>query len=110
MLMPSSLSTRNILLADADDADLADVGVAHHFLRAHGGCYRFAQQVKGALVVGLSYGEAEVRLPVLADVLDDDVHLDVGVGHWAQDAVGNAGRVGHTEHRDLGFAAVERNA
>ena len=41
--------------------------------------------------------EAEVGLPILADVLDDGVHFDVGVGHSTQDLVCNARTVGHAK-------------
>ena len=76
--------------ADADDADLADLGVAHHVLGAQrrGPCL---EQVDGARIVVAVHGEAEVGLAVLAQVLDDDIDFDVGIGHGAEDAVGDAG-------------------
>ena len=67
----------------------------------------FLEQVDGAGVVIAMHGEAEVGLAVLAQVLDDHVDFDVGVGHSAQDLVRNAWLVGHAQHGDFGFVAVE---
>src|SRR6218665_343174 len=96
--------------ADPDDADFADVGVANHFVRAQHGEHFFLDQIDGAGVVVAVHGEAEVGFAILAQVLDDHVDIDVGIGHGAQDQVGDAGLVGHAEHGELGFVAVESDA
>src|SRR3990167_5368889 len=96
--------------ADADDADLADAGVAHHVGRAELGHDLALEQVHGLLEIVAVHREAEVGLAVLAQVLDDHIDLDVGLGHRTQDLVRDAWLVGHAEHGDLGFVAVEGNA
>ena len=55
-------------------------------------------------------GKGEVGGAVCADVLDDHVDVDVGVGDRAENLVGDAGAVWHAQHGDLGFVAVERDA
>ncbi len=96
--------------ADADNTHLADLGVAHDFLRAQPGQHFFLEQFDRAGVVVAIDREAEVGFSVLADVLDNHVDFDVGVGHGAQDLVGDAWFVGHAQHRDLGLVAVESDA
>jgi len=96
--------------ADANDADLADLGVAHDLAGAQGRQHLGLEQVDRLGVVVAVHGEAEVGLAVLADVLDDHIDFDVGISHGAQDVVCDAGLVGHAQHGDLGLVAVERNA
>ncbi|WP_276307133.1 hypothetical protein, partial [Enterobacter hormaechei] len=55
----------------------------------------------------LVHGEGKIGLTILGDVLNDHIDFDVGIGHRTQDASSDAGGVGHAEHGDLGFAAVE---
>jgi hypothetical protein len=55
-------------------------------------------------------GEGEVGGAVVADVLDDHVDVDVGVGDRAENLVGDARGIGHAEHGQLGFVAVESDA
>ena len=57
--------------ADTDDADLGDIGVAHHFRGTQRRSHLFAQQFQCALVIALADGEAEVGLAVFGDVLND---------------------------------------
>ena len=45
--------------------------------------------------------EAQVRRPAVADVLDDHVDVDAGVGERAEDARRDAGPVGDLDERDL---------
>ena len=95
--------------ADADDGDLADLGVARHFLRAQRRHHLVFQEVDRPCVVVAVHGEAEVGLSILADVLDDHVDFDVCIGHRTQDLVGDAGLVGHAKYGNFGFVAIERN-
>jgi hypothetical protein len=96
--------------ADADNAHLADLGVARHFLCTQLRQHFFIEQLDRTRVVVAIDGEAEVGLAVLADVLDDHVDFNVGLGHGAQDLVGDAWLVGHAQHRNLGLVAVESDA
>ena len=43
----------------------------------------------------------------MADVLDDHVDVDVGVGDGAQDLVGDARLVRYAKHGQFGFVAIE---
>jgi len=56
------------------------------------------------------HGEGEVGGFFVADVLHDHVDVDVGVGDRAENLVGDAGVVGHADHGDFGFVAVEGDA
>src|SRR5690606_19948783 len=96
--------------ADTDNADLGDVGIAHHFRGTQRRSDLFAQQLQSTLVITLAHGEAEVSLAVLRDVLNDHIDLDVGISHRSQDASSDAGGVRHAQHRDLGFTTVESDA
>jgi hypothetical protein len=48
------------------------------------------QHVHGLLELAAVHGEGEVGGAVVADVLDDHVDVDVGVGDRAEDLVGDA--------------------
>ncbi len=95
--------------ADAHDADLADAGVAQHLGCTQLGHHLRLEQVQRLGQIVAVYGEAEVGLAVFADVLDDHIDFHIGIGHSTQNLVGDAGPVGHGEHGDLGFIAVEGN-
>ena len=96
--------------ANAHDGDFANFGVALHIGRTQRGQDFFFQQVGGAGKVVAVDGEAEVGFAILADVLDDHVHFNVGFCHSAQNLVGDTGLVGYAQHVDFGFVAIERNA
>src|SRR5256885_14087204 len=90
--------------ADADDADLGDVGVADDFGGTQGGHDFVAQQLHGALVVALADGEAEVGFAFLADVLDDHIDFDVGISHRTQDAVDRKSTRLNSSHLVISYA------
>ena len=53
------------------------------------------------------HSETEVGSAVFGDVLDDDVHFNIRVGHSAQNLVGNAWGVRHAQYRNFGLIAVK---
>ena len=55
-------------------------------------------------------GEGNVGEPFFADVLDDDVDVDVGVGDRLEHLRGDAGFVGHAGDGDFGLVLVNRDA
>jgi len=81
--------------ANAHDGHLADLGVTHQLGSAQGRHDTGLQQVAGARIVIAVHGEAEVGFAILADVLDDHVDFDVGLGHSPQNLIGNAWLVRH---------------
>jgi len=61
-------------------------------------------------MVVAGHREREVGLTLARDVLDDHVHIDVGLRHRAQDLIGNARLIRHALHGHLGFITVEGDA
>ena len=66
------------------------------------------QEALGAGQVGAVHREREVGAAVVADVLDDHVHVEALVGHGPEDGPREAGPVRHAHDGDLGHLAVER--
>ena len=95
--------------ADADGGDLADLVVADDLARADVAldALKDAQRLVEFAAV---HREGEIGGAVMADVLDDHVDVDVGVGDRAEDLVGDARTIGDAENGELGFVAVEGDA
>ena len=58
-------------------------------------------------VVSTWNGEGEVCCAFAADILDDHVDFDVGIGNCAEDLVGNAGFVRYAAYVDACLVFVE---
>ena len=58
--------------------------------------------------VAHGHGEADLRLPLLRDVLDDHVHDDVGLGDAVEDPMHDARPVGNAQDRDPALVMRER--
>src|SRR3569832_2390762 len=95
--------------ADADDRDLGDLVVAGD-LACAGGCSIGLDDVHGLGEVVAVHGEGEVGSVRVADVLQDQVNIDINIGHRAENLVGDAGLVGHADHGGGGGGAGGRGA
>src|SRR5690606_4746929 len=96
--------------ANADGGHLADLLVADHGARTDMLLHRLFEDLLGAKIFAAIHGEGEVGRPVMADVLDDHVDIDIGVGDRAENLVGDTGLVGHAQHSQLGLVTIEGNA
>ncbi|MNT37199.1 hypothetical protein D3C72_1733260 [compost metagenome] len=95
--------------AHADDGQFRHFRVARDAGRAQRFAVRF-QHGQRARVFAARDGEGEVRFTVDRLILYDHVDFDVRVRHRSQDMVCHAWTVGHAEHGDFGFIAVEGDA
>ena len=68
------------------------------------------EHLEALVEVAARHGEGKVRGAVQTVVLNDHVHIDVVVGHRAENLIGNARGVGNACERDLGFVAGAGNA
>ena len=82
--------------ADADGGDLAYLVVASDGTGTDVGLDLF-ENGQCLVVFATIDREGKVGGAVMTDVLDDHVHIDVGVGDGAEDLIGDAGAVGHAE-------------
>ena len=95
--------------AQAHDGDFAHRIIAAHFRRADA-VFQAAEQFQSGLVVAARHGEREIGRTLVAHVLDNHVHVHIGIGHSAQDLIGDAGFVGNAAHVDAGLVFVEGDA
>ena len=117
MLMPSSASVRNAVLAmpacermPTPTTDTLAILSPPCTSRALMCAATGLQDVERLCVVVAVHGERKVGEPVVTDVLHDHVDVDVGVADRPENLVRDAGPVGHAEDGDLGLVAVERDA
>ena len=61
------------------------------------------ERLAGGRQVVDGHRAGDVGVTLLADVLNDHVDVDVGVGQGREDVGGHARPVGHAAHRDLGL-------
>ena len=95
--------------ADADGAEFGDAAVGAHGGAGQGG-EDGGEGGGGFDEVVFVEGERDVRLAVEADVLDDHVDVEVGVGEGEEDLGGVAGLVGHAADGDFGLIAFDADA
>ena len=95
--------------AQADDRHFAYGVVAADFLRADGVLQRL-QHFQRFFVVVARHGEGEVSGAFGADVLDDHIDFDIGIGNGAENLIGDARFVGHAAHVDARLVFVECDA
>ena len=73
--------------------------------------YELARHLVGRpLQVVTMHGEREVRCSLAANVLYDDIDLDIRFGDRIEDRERNTGFVGYAEHGNFCFIAVEGNS
>ena len=90
MLMPSSARVRKILAATPTCERMPKPTAetfAHGIVAVDGGCadavLQFGQDFDGLFVLAARYGEGEIGSAFAADILDDHVDFDVGIGNRA---------------------------
>ena len=108
--MAKPLATHMAAHANTHDAHFANLCIANHFLSTQLRQHFFAQQIHGTVVVAMVHGKAEVGAAILAQVLDDHIHFNIGIRHRAQNTVSHTRGVRHAKHGNFGFAAVECDA
>jgi len=98
--------------AHAHDGKFANLFIGDHLAEADF-VLQPVNHLAGLEQIGLVHGEGNIGGwggQVVAGVLDDHVHIDVGVGDGFENQRGHPGPVGHLHQGEFGLVFVERNA
>ena len=96
---------RRVVQAGADDRDLGHRGVGRQLAGAQVADERL-ERLLGGRQLDPRDRERQVGLAAVADVLDDHVDVDAGLGERVEDRPGDARPVRHGHDRDLGDVPV----
>ncbi len=91
---------------DAHHGNLDDVGIAPYILGAEFPGHALENTLGLGEIIAL-HREGEVGFTRLRNILEDYVHIDIGRGNRAQNGIGDARMIGHTDDGDFRLIAGE---